>query len=191
MVLIASRDKPLPHTGKGAVMRKATLEVYAPEIDALYDNLVSTTRSSLHRGMSPTWKAGSWEKAVEVKYGKGLLPGVNLFEQGFDSLSATMLRLRIVNSMLGSNVQEVQGALDKVTLNFIYQTPAICDMSTQLVSMCAFTDLAHAPRGNNLIDALIKKYTAGFPIRSQAPVNSPLQSRAIVFLTGSTGHIGS
>jgi hypothetical protein len=35
MILFASRDKPLPRAGKGTVMRKAAIDLYAPEIEAM------------------------------------------------------------------------------------------------------------------------------------------------------------
>ncbi|KAJ7458517.1 hypothetical protein FB451DRAFT_1046638 [Mycena latifolia] len=35
MIIFTSADKPLPRTGKRTVMRKAALQLYAPEIDAL------------------------------------------------------------------------------------------------------------------------------------------------------------
>ncbi|KAJ7450211.1 hypothetical protein FB451DRAFT_1286441 [Mycena latifolia] len=37
MIIFTSPDKPLPRTGKRTVMRKAALQLYAPEIDALYN----------------------------------------------------------------------------------------------------------------------------------------------------------
>lgn len=33
MILFTSKDKPLPRAGKGSVMRKAALDLYASEID--------------------------------------------------------------------------------------------------------------------------------------------------------------
>ncbi|KAG6852049.1 nonribosomal peptide synthetase, partial [Blastosporella zonata] len=35
MILITSRDKPLPRTGKGTVMRKMALKAYNEEIEGL------------------------------------------------------------------------------------------------------------------------------------------------------------
>jgi hypothetical protein len=35
MILIAAREKPLPRAGKGTIMRKAALALYAPEIDEM------------------------------------------------------------------------------------------------------------------------------------------------------------
>ena len=35
MILFTAKDKPLPRAGKGTVLRKATLDIYAPEIDAM------------------------------------------------------------------------------------------------------------------------------------------------------------
>ncbi|KAJ7450213.1 hypothetical protein FB451DRAFT_1286443 [Mycena latifolia] len=37
MIIFTSADKPLPRTGKRTIMRKAALQLYAPEIDALYN----------------------------------------------------------------------------------------------------------------------------------------------------------
>ena len=35
MILVASKDKPLPRAGKGTVMRKAALAEYQNEIDEM------------------------------------------------------------------------------------------------------------------------------------------------------------
>lgn len=35
MIIVTAPDKPLPRTGKGTVMRKATLVAYEDEINAL------------------------------------------------------------------------------------------------------------------------------------------------------------
>ena len=35
MILFTSKDKPLPRAGKGSLMRKAALSLYASEIDAV------------------------------------------------------------------------------------------------------------------------------------------------------------
>lgn len=36
MILVTSREKPMLRAGKGTVMKKATMALYASEIDALY-----------------------------------------------------------------------------------------------------------------------------------------------------------
>jgi len=35
MILVTSTDKPMLRAGKGTVMKKATIKLYEPEIDAL------------------------------------------------------------------------------------------------------------------------------------------------------------
>jgi hypothetical protein len=36
MILFTSPDKPLPRAGKGTVLRKAAIALYASEIDSMY-----------------------------------------------------------------------------------------------------------------------------------------------------------
>ncbi|KAJ7807640.1 hypothetical protein B0H13DRAFT_2482908 [Mycena leptocephala] len=39
MILFASADKPLPRAGKGTVLRKAAITLYAPEIESIYNTV--------------------------------------------------------------------------------------------------------------------------------------------------------
>ncbi|KAJ6553198.1 hypothetical protein B0H19DRAFT_1030245 [Mycena capillaripes] len=49
MILFSSPDKPLPRAGKGTVMRKAAITLYATEIESKYtDQLVSRLRTDTH-----------------------------------------------------------------------------------------------------------------------------------------------
>ncbi|KAF7360648.1 General substrate transporter [Mycena venus] len=169
MIIFTSPDKPMPRTGKGTAMRKAALKVYAPEIDALY-NIVGEKTSVDTTRMPTEWEPLSiqhWllELAADLTDSPEIFPEVDLFHQGFDSLSATFLRLRILSAMRSSKDPAVQEA-----------TPDI----TQKFGLLASDHLAV------LIESLVTKHTSS--LIPPVPFAGDLQ---IVLLTGSTGNLGS
>lgn len=48
MVIFTSSDKPMLRAGKGTVQRKATVDLYAAELDALYEGNTATTLAPRH-----------------------------------------------------------------------------------------------------------------------------------------------
>ncbi|KAG6872149.1 hypothetical protein C0993_002405, partial [Termitomyces sp. T159_Od127] len=88
MILITSRDKPLPRTGKGTVMRKLALNVYDREIEKLYTTVEESARGE---DVVPplTWyhehvQAWLLKQAADIHSGKVFEVSRDLFEQGFD-----------------------------------------------------------------------------------------------------------
>ncbi|KAG5652630.1 putative secondary metabolism biosynthetic enzyme [Sphagnurus paluster] len=198
MILITSKDKPLPRTGKGTIMRKAALTLYEKEIDALYDAVQTSIRTAENVNPPTTWSVEDvqqWmvQQAVDLTSGSSISPSVDLFEQGFDSLSATFLRLRIIGALRLSGDQAIQKAAQDLTQNLVYSYPKIEDLAAHVSSLYAspgsIQDAAVA-RGKALIESLIDKYTAG--LEGFAKVSQSVRSTpAVVLLTGSTGNLGS
>ncbi|KAG5652629.1 putative NRPS-like protein biosynthetic cluster [Sphagnurus paluster] len=198
MILITSKDKPLPRTGKGTIMRKAALTLYEKEIDALYDAVETSIRTAENVNSPATWSVEDvqqWmvQQAVDLTSGSSISPSVDLFEQGFDSLSATFLRLRIIGALRLSGDQAIQKAAQDLTQSLVYSYPKIEDLAAHVSSLYAspggIQDVAHSDR-KALIENLIEKYAAGFeglPEVSQSICSTP----AVVLLTGSTGNLGS
>ncbi|KAG5652628.1 putative NRPS-like protein biosynthetic cluster [Sphagnurus paluster] len=198
MILITSKDKPLPRTGKGTIMRKAALTLYEKEIDALYDAVETSIRTAENVNSPATWSVEDvqqWmvQQAVDLTSGSSISPSVDLFEQGFDSLSATFLRLRIIGALRLSGDQAIQKAAQDLTQSLVYSYPKIEDLAAHVSSLYAspgsIQDAAVA-RGKALIESLIDKYTAG--LEGFAKVSQSVRSTpAVVLLTGSTGNLGS
>ncbi|KAG6906942.1 putative NRPS-like protein biosynthetic cluster [Tephrocybe rancida] len=196
MILITSRDKPLPRTGKGTVMRKMALKAYDDEIEGLY---ATVEQSAKGEDVVPPVSWGiddvqTWllEQAADIHSGKTFVVSGDLFDQGFDSLSATILRRRIVGALRGSKDNATVRAAETITQNTVYTYPSIEALITFLVKLVADPDgFKGANDGKALIEAMIEKYSAGLESSTSSAKPFVAPKRKVVLLTGSTGNLGS
>ncbi|KAF7343921.1 General substrate transporter [Mycena venus] len=189
MIIFTASDKPMPRTGKGTVMRKATLKIYSPEIDALY-NIVGEKTSVDHGKMPENWEAlpiQNWllELAADLTDSSVISLDGDLFHQGFDSLSATFFRLRILGAIRSSKDPAVQKAAPVITQNLVYSHPTISHLSVFLAGLISGVS-EDALDSEQLIQSLVTKHTS--ELMAPVPFAGDLQ---IVLLTGSTGNLGS
>ncbi|KAH9475908.1 putative NRPS-like protein biosynthetic cluster [Psilocybe cubensis] len=188
MILIASPQKPLPRAGKGTVMRKAAINAYASEIDAIYaqvNAIVDCERvaypSSWNIENTMAWLKNEVE---EIRSGRSISVVDDFFHQGVDSLGATILRRRIVNAM---KMNDMLKASQLVSYSTIYKNSSVEKLAHFLVGAIA------NPEGNNAInlkkddtiELMINKFANGLSVQDQ-PVDG-----AVVLLTGSTGNLGA
>ncbi|RDB20302.1 Non-canonical non-ribosomal peptide synthetase FUB8 [Hypsizygus marmoreus] len=197
MILITAKDKPLPRTGKGTVMRKAALAAYDDEIKALYATIEENTKPE---NIDPpaSWGAADVEEwliqqAMDLTSSSHISPSIDLFEQGFDSLSATFLRHRIVGALRSSNDPATQKAEQNLEQNSVYTYPVIKDLAAHIARLTSNADgLPNKAEGKVRIEEMIKKYTAGLSgpieVSSRAPDG---KCPPVVLLTGSSGNLGS
>ncbi|KAG6899435.1 hypothetical protein C0993_010310 [Termitomyces sp. T159_Od127] len=215
MILITSKGKPLPRTGKGTVMRKMALKAYENEIEKLY---ATVEESAKGEDVVPpvTWgdehvRAWLLEQVADIHSGKAFVESRDLFEQGFDrsvipcnicskyphsaekSLSATILRRRIAGALHGSKENSTVKAAENITQNTVYTYPSIEELTTFLVKLVA--DPEGYKGGKNAqaqIEMMIEKYSAGLessPVSTSGAFTVP--KNKVVLLTGSTGNLGS
>lgn len=195
MILIAEPAKPFARAGKGTIIRKMVLATYEEEIEQLYKTIEESTDA---KGISPpkSWNAKdieAWlvEHAASINHGSRPHPSVDLFEQGFDSLSATYLRNRLIGALRNSSEDSVREASFKISQEFIFEHPTIQLLSSAIVSLINGNVNGGSPNnfsGAEAIQYLIEGYTTGFP----APKSSAKSSDdVVVVLTGSTGALGS
>ncbi|KDR79161.1 hypothetical protein GALMADRAFT_277673 [Galerina marginata CBS 339.88] len=191
LILITSPNKPLPRAGKGTVMRKAALAAYHEEIEALYATIESTVNAEAV-DPPPSWSKDDtevWVKAQveDINSGKTFDIAGDLFEQGLDSLSATILRRRMVGALQAN--KETQKAAELVNQNTIYNYPSIEKLSVFLVALVVDPDsvLATASK-TDAIEEMITRYTVGLehPIPTGTTGNG-----TVALLTGTTGNLGS
>ncbi|KAG6831500.1 putative NRPS-like protein biosynthetic cluster [Tephrocybe sp. NHM501043] len=195
MILITSSDKPLPRTGKGTVMRKLALKAYDDEIEGLYATVEQSAKGE--DVMPPaSWEKSdvqAWllEQAADIHSQKIFTVSGDLFEQGFDSLSATILRRRIAGALRTSKNNTTIKAAEAITQNTVYTYPSIDLLTTFLVTFVADPDgFKGVDDGKARIEAMIEKYSAGL---GAAPSNAPFSApkNKVVLLTGSTGNLGA
>ncbi|KAJ7446336.1 putative aminoadipate reductase, partial [Mycena latifolia] len=192
MVIFTPSTKPLPRAGKGTVMRKAALAAYATEIEALYEAI---EKPGLIESLNaPTvWDSTGIQQwllnlATDLSQGAVISPDGDLFEHGFDSLSAAFLQLRVVGAMRSSKNPSVQNAASGVTQNAVYSYRTISELASFLASIVAGTTQAVVD-SKKVIDEMILKYTS--PPAPSTSLPSTTTTPATVLLTGSTGSLGS
>ncbi|KAF9000290.1 putative nonribosomal peptide synthetase [Cyathus striatus] len=192
MVLIASPTKPLPRTAKGTVIRKSALKLYETEIEALYQKMETSNVENVSAPIA--WEeqtVASWllKQASDIQSSSSLEPGTDLFDQGFDSLSATFLRLRIVGALrqLGTHV-------DLPSLqNIVYEHPTIDSLAHRMSEIVSDPEKGHTSRSEvDIIEDMVAKYSAGLdePIHREA-AGSLVAGKQVVLITGTTGNLGS
>ncbi|KDR77645.1 hypothetical protein GALMADRAFT_1326492 [Galerina marginata CBS 339.88] len=191
LILFTSPRKPLPRAGKGTVMRKAALAAYHEEIEALYATVESAVNTEPLEP-PPSWSKDETEKWLQTQVkditsSKTFDVAGDLFEQGLDSLSATILRRRMVGALRIN--KETQKVAELVTENTIYSYPSIKKLSTFLGALVfdprsVFTTTSRT----ELIEEIITRYTVG--LEHPIPATT-IASEAVVLLTGTTGNLGS
>ncbi|KAF8871770.1 putative aminoadipate reductase [Infundibulicybe gibba] len=196
MVIFTSREKPLPLTPKGTVMRKAALQVYNKEISALYDALELGVKESQNVNPPTSWQEDdvrTWilAEAQRLHNGKGFSPSVDLFEQGFDSLSATFLRHRLLAALRASGSVDDERIIPQLAPNILYSNPTVDRLSAVISKVVATPNLRIDAQDQTLeIAQMIERYDFGLPLTKLANLG-PLDIPAVVLLTGSTGNLGS
>ncbi|KAL1663173.1 hypothetical protein GGF50DRAFT_116273 [Schizophyllum commune] len=205
LILITRKGKPLPRTEKGTVMRRLTLQVYKDEIEKIYEVVESHAQTG-EEGVKPP---ASWDepsvtdwlvKHVRDITGREMDRTADLFEQGFDSLNATVLRLRLLGG-LKSDPNAAPACLE-IAQNVVYQHPSIHKLAA-LVSGLVRGDAtsSKAPRSaTETIVSLAARYSEGLPgyvdaltLPKYVPAKSakPLELPVTVLLTGTTGNLGA
>ncbi|GJE92564.1 acetyl-CoA synthetase-like protein [Phanerochaete sordida] len=192
MILIAHPSKPIPRAAKGTIIRKQAWAAYAEEIEQLYQTVEDTSGI---KGISPpkSWRYEDlvpWlqTQASHVNDDKDIDAQADLFMQGFDSLTATFLRNRIIGALRAD--QQVQASTE-VSQNFVFENPSLPQLARSIV---ALVDPASSLNGTarspiDEIEEMITQYTADMP--SGATIDRTTRQGVAVLLTGTTGGIGS
>lgn len=201
MILVARRDKPMSRTMKGTIERKAALQAYEQEINALYD-VVELSHELGDNTLPLQWtesELASWLLLQAANVRTDLKPTVDLFAQGFDSLSATYLRNRLISALKRSPEPGIQSIACLITQNIIFENPTIYSLARKVVAFIACADGAsESVRDSHIhaVEAMIEKYSADFLKLECDSIKRPtkrarLNGGRVVLLTGSTGTLGS
>ncbi|CAE6355575.1 unnamed protein product [Rhizoctonia solani] len=198
-ILFATPSRPLPRTPKGNVARAATLKLYADDITRMYRQLGQS--SSLKLLGAP----GSWEGKVEVELwlarcvahllGRQLDPGDDLFQQGLDSLTTTLLSGVLKQALLLSEDSKIQRLVGQVTQQTIFNHPSILKLANYLVRLAGGSVVPSdiLALESDTMGTMIDRYIQGMDTRLNDPTWSSLGSNPAenVVITGTTGALGS
>ncbi|KAG1870690.1 putative aminoadipate reductase [Suillus subalutaceus] len=200
MILVTRSKKPMLRAGKGTVMKKATVELYEAEINALYEKVEGSTRAGIDVPLPTSWTAEDIEKwlkihAAAVNADKAVDPDTDLFAQGFDSLSATFLKNRIIGSLSSSPDRDVQASASRIDQNIIFSSPSIRQLARSVINAVLQQNGAGTVDPKADIENMIERYSVGLANSVTEAnitlVNGCSQSDHVVALTGSTGGLGS
>ncbi|KAG5724635.1 L-aminoadipate-semialdehyde dehydrogenase [Termitomyces sp. T112] len=194
MILFTSQDKPVPYAIDGTILRRAALELYDSEISALYENRNMSIDTEVSCPVSwDVTDVQNWimQQASEITSKKYFSPDLDVFQQGFDSLSASTLRLRIINAMRMSGNSSLEMLSPNVKQDLVSSIPTIKGISNYIVALQLRK--FESDERVSTIERLIMKYGGDFhpslPGNSASP--SSQTSGLVVLLTGSTGQLGS
>ena len=193
-ILFTIAEKPMFRAGKGTVQRKRTLELYAEELDALYNTANAATNGS---NISIKPESSSLElgrknlhELIDSVMGLcGITPTVDLFELGPDSLHVISLIRQI-------NIMQVRLGEERplISSKTIYGNPSVQDLERALTRIDSTGVNVAKPTANDdrsqMMHACLTQYTSALPVRTKIPIRTPGEP-LIILLTGSTGFLGS
>ncbi|KAJ7236073.1 acetyl-CoA synthetase-like protein [Mycena haematopus] len=195
MILVTQPAKPMVHTPKGTVIKKATIVLYKREIEDLYETIEASGNAASDIEPPSSWSPENlepWLKAhAGLVAGGDVRGGHDLFDQGFDSLNVTFLRHRIVGALKNSDAQATSAA-QKITQNFVYAHPTIEGLANAIAAVVRGDANGGLNNAKAAVEKMIAKYSVGF----ETPLgfhekNGNSSTGHVVLLTGSTGGLGS
>ncbi|GAB1517058.1 hypothetical protein RhiTH_000101 [Rhizoctonia solani] len=185
-VLFSDPARPFPRTPKGGVSRSAALKLYARDIQEMYLELETepmvTNNSSPSGSYSGPEDMEEWLKTcVQNLLGRKIDVSEDLFQQGMDSLTATML-LRSLKGTLST--------ASKINQRTIFAKPTVKQLARVLAQLSSKNDDKADSTTEALQDirAMIQKYDNG---RSQPLAHYRQSTKERVVVTGTTGGLGS
>ncbi|KAI1123749.1 hypothetical protein F5Y10DRAFT_45890 [Nemania abortiva] len=188
MIIFTSAEKPMLRAAKGTVQRRMTLELYAAELDSLYDKADAPTGQP---AVGSDSSYGSIEAAIKAIVAssteinvRGVSPDNDLFELGLDSLQVTAI-VRKLNELIASH-----GKSETVAPKAVYANPTLATL-TDAISVIINGKGASSESSLEKLEQLYQLHSANMPIsaRAAAPKSSSVPS--VVLMTGSTGSMGS
>lgn len=106
------------------------------------------------------------------------------------SLHATFLRNHIISAFRAAGEPDIQNAASLVDQNIVYKYPTIKQLAALIVSIISTKDAgSRVAQQTQLMTGFIAKYAADLP--TLRPTEETPKEDIVVFLTGSTGSIGS
>lgn len=119
-----------------------------------------------------------------------MAPSDDLFEHGFDSLSATILRRRVHDALLATDDDATKRVADFVTQTTVYNYPSIEKLAAFVAGVVAGPeDPLVEKSAKEAIEFMISNYSVGLDKNLVKSSSQP--SGAVILVTGSTGNLGA
>ncbi|KAJ6487165.1 putative aminoadipate reductase [Mycena vitilis] len=193
MVLLTRPGRPMARTPKGTVIKKLTITSYEQEIEELYETIEASGNTASDIKPPLSWTVEDLEDWLQIHAtlvaDTEISGGHDLFEQGFDSLNETFLRLRIVAALKNSADDKAKAAAQRIPQNFVYIHPSIGELASA-IAMLVHGEADSPDVGKAaIIEKMIAKYSGEF--REVEIHERSSSDEIVVLLTGSTGGLGS
>ncbi|KAB5591027.1 L-aminoadipate-semialdehyde dehydrogenase [Ceratobasidium theobromae] len=197
-LIFVDPSRPLPRTPKGTIPRSAALKAYGHDIEEMYTELEKDSNDADGVEAPESWMdlavVEAWVgKCVAHILGHEVDAGGDLFQQGMDSLTATILLRTLKGVLHASTDSNVQASAKKVNQQTIFGKPTVEQLARLLVQLCTNTDASTDLVAEALqeILAMIRKYDAGWGLNHQLGVKTQVVEKERVVVTGTTGGLGS
>jgi long-subunit acyl-CoA synthetase (AMP-forming)/nucleoside-diphosphate-sugar epimerase len=186
IVVVLPREKRIPRSDKGSVLRQETYRVFESEITAMYEALEKGENSTQGYQLDMSCLEAGIRELIQTRLG-WKIPGVewedeqDLLELGMDSLQALQLRRLLAASLAQLSDVEIQLGRD-----FVYVNPSVAMLADAIRKRA---DKASADFGDDsaqIIARLVDKFS-----HSNLSSNVSPGQQNVVLLTGSTGGLGS
>lgn len=198
MITFTSADMPMPRAGKGTVQRKMAMDLYAPELDALYKSNEGACRGNgggdnalneSHGAVDGTTRPQDTVRHIIATCSdidtRDASPNADLFELGLDSLQVSLMTWRL-NDFLSK--MRVPGKLE---MRDVYANSSISALSSVVAALAEGQVPPQSPESRvRGLSKLYEDYGPGMPI-SGRPAQPKPRDEFAVLLTGSTGSLGS
>ncbi|KAI0478019.1 hypothetical protein F4859DRAFT_520911 [Xylaria cf. heliscus] len=190
MIIFTSAAKPMLRAGKGTVQRRLTLDLYAPELDALYEAATVSVQQP-NTGVGGGYGGyGDVEAAIKAIItsstdidAQNIPSDGDLFELGLDSLQVTTV-VRKLNEYIS-----LHGKPHLVAAKTIYANPNLAAL-TDAVLFIFDGRVSSNGSDQEKMEELYQLHSENMPISGrEASLKSPVPS--VVLMTGSTGSMGS
>ncbi|KAH8807195.1 putative NRPS-like enzyme [Xylogone sp. PMI_703] len=183
-VIVIPPGRSLPRSDKGSIKRKEVYAALATDIEQVYRLLEEASGQS-----SIQLRMDSLEQDLKllIKDGLGFAPpdktlstSDDFFELGMDSLQALRLRRLIVSSLPKAKDGD-KPASEIIPRDFVYRNPSISHLVRSL------RDGNAGKSTSELLESYLKQYSPYISHHDRSPLESP----AVVLITGATGSLGS
>ncbi|GAB1528524.1 hypothetical protein RhiTH_011718 [Rhizoctonia solani] len=196
-IIFVDPARPLPRTVKGGISRPGALKLYGSVIEEMYLGLEkgfgAADGTKPPRSWDTTEDIEVWvTEEIQNLLGRKVDVCGDLFQQGMDSLTATMLLRLLKDTLNASPHSNIRSGATKVNQQTIFGNPTITQLVQVLVqlSTCNNTtvvDPVAEALGN--IRTMIEKHKVDWPTQEARDIQPVKKERVVV--TGTTGGLGS
>ena len=190
MILFTSPDKPMPRAGKGTVQRKKTIELYAPELSALYNASSKPVHTSVNDYDGGSRSIEDLVKDIIAKFTdlhvQGLASDADLFERGLDSLQVLTISRALNDALIH------RGATSKfIEPKTVYSNPSIGALVKAVQELVEGKDSSQTAETEvEKMKRLYETHVMDLPTTARKACPKS-QDGLTVIITGSTGSLGS